>query len=263
MATSVFPSSNSSSKFRLPATRPAAFNRGSEAVYGSLPHPDDCKVFFKGLKKKTSPASVLAAFIPFGPVLLIKVPFSHITRKNMGYGHVVFKDAQIAQDLVESVGSLTIEGKTVILSGYDFRQKKSIKEKCRPEIPPNARVCGRSNNKVCNGFPSDAQPMIQACATAEEIFASVLRTTTSSRESFVKAQCAYRQARATLGLRRGLQSLLSLKPTVSSYHLFPAGFDQRCQLHNIRFNLCAPQPSLVPPIHFVAGSRQSFRPAAT
>lgn len=263
MATSVFPSNNSSSKFRLPAILPTAFDNHIETVCGSLPYPDECKVFVKGLKKKTSPASVLTAFLPYGPVLLVKVPFSHITLKNMGHGYVVFKEAQIARNLVESVGSLTIEGKTVILSGYDFRQKKSYKEKCKPKKVPGASVGDTTHNKLCSGSPSNSQPMSQACVTSEEIYASVLRTKTSSRESFVKVQCVDRQVRPALGLGRDLQSLLRLKPTASAYHALPAGLDQRCKVHNIRFNLCSLQYSFLPPIQSVADSQQPARSAAS
>ena len=254
MASSFFLISNSSSKSRLPATRSAAFMNPSKIVNSSLPFSDDCKVFFKGLKKKTSPACALSAFLPFGSVLLIKVPFSQFTKKNMGHGYVVFKEARIAQKLVESVGSLDIEGKVVLLSGYDFRQKKSYKEKCNSGKVSRASLGHEVQNKLCNGNPQIAQPIRQAGINPQDKYVSMMRTKTSSRESFGKGVEPSRLTKAPEEAERNSMSLLWLKPTSSSYHNPLSGSEQQLLLYNIRFNIC-PASSRIPQIsHLVSHS---------
>ncbi len=261
MAASFFPSSHPQSISRLPTTRSTAIQLQSENVNSSLLYSDDCKVFFKGLKKKTSPASVLSAFLAFGSALLIKVPFSHITQKNMGHGFVVFKDAKTARTLVESIGSLVIEGKVVILSGYDFRQKKSYKEKFTMQKESSASLDGRNNNRLCSGIPRTQQATLQACDQPEETYASQARTKTSSRESFVKPTDLHRQAKAPVETDRDSPSFFCLKPTTTSYHTQVNATDRRDSECNFRFNLSKTLQNFRKPVHFATESRQSTRSA--
>ena len=59
------------------------------------------RLFFKGLKKKTSPEMIFKFLSEFGKVIKLNVPFSKTTKKNMGYGFVQFESIEVCKKLLE------------------------------------------------------------------------------------------------------------------------------------------------------------------
>ena len=99
------------------------------------------RIFFKGLKKRTTPDLVYSIFSSFGRVSQLRVPFSKTTQKCMGYGYVVFADKNKGQEVLDSHPSVMIEGKKVDLSRFDFKEKIAYKS--------------HRKNVIQVGFPSD------------------------------------------------------------------------------------------------------------
>lgn len=94
------------------------------------------RVFFKGLKKWTTPCTIYSVFSKYGKIEEIKVPYSNSTKRNMGYGYVSFEDEQVSLNLLKYHSSMLIGGKTVELSAFSFKEKYASKRnKPKPSVP--------------------------------------------------------------------------------------------------------------------------------
>lgn len=92
------------------------------------------KLFFKGLKKRTTYEKVFEVFSEYGVLRSLKVPFSHTQKKNMGYGVACFEDDSIAINLCRDLKELHIDGKYICLMAYDFRIKRAYFKKLDQEM---------------------------------------------------------------------------------------------------------------------------------
>lgn len=94
------------------------------------------KIFIKGLKKKTSPDEVFAAFSCHGTILRLKVPYSKSKEKNMGYGFVEFLDREDAIRLLKNVSSILVDGKDIDISIYtkNGKPKSTNEEEESPSV---------------------------------------------------------------------------------------------------------------------------------
>ena len=102
-------------------------NRLSGAAYHEYPK-DDIRIFFKSLRKRTDHSAIESVFSKFGEIKTIHLPFNQTQKKNLGYGHITYRDPRITLDLISRVKRVKIEGKTIKLLQYDVSQQKKHKE---------------------------------------------------------------------------------------------------------------------------------------
>ena len=90
-------------------------------------------IFFKCLKKTTTPETIREVFSQFGHLVYVQLPYNKVKRRNIGYGYVVFDDNNLGQYLVEKVKSVIIDDKTIVLTTFvekrDLMKMKDIEKK--------------------------------------------------------------------------------------------------------------------------------------
>ena len=76
------------------------------------------KVFFKGLRSKTTKETVYEVLSAFGPVRYLRMPFNNSLKKNLGYGFVIYSENPTGRYLLREVRKLSVDGKEVLLLDY-------------------------------------------------------------------------------------------------------------------------------------------------
>ena len=90
-------------------------------------------VFIKSIKKTTTVDVIKKAFLSFGKLKFIQLPFNKCKGKNIGYGYVIFSSPSTARHLVENVKEMELDGKMVKL--FHFEEKpESIVEPSKRKI---------------------------------------------------------------------------------------------------------------------------------
>ena len=90
---------------------------------------NDLRIFFKGLKKKTTRADVLSAFSEFGEVSFLRLPYNNNRNRNLGSGFVVFKNPKVMWHLLTEVKQVILGGKPIDLTLYSAEETKYRKKK--------------------------------------------------------------------------------------------------------------------------------------
>jgi len=85
------------------------------------------KVFFKGLRSKTTKETVFEVLSAFGPVRYFRMPFNNSLKKNLGYGFVIYSDNATGRYLLQEVEKVSVDGKEILLLDYltNSRQRKA------------------------------------------------------------------------------------------------------------------------------------------
>ena len=180
-------------------------------------------VFFKSLNKRTTAEHIVESFAPFGTLLLVRLPFNVNKKCNVGYGFVVFEDAEVARSLLISVKKLRINKKLIDLLPFSkkvFADQREIQPRiCDGESSADAA----NSNSKCNRLESRAPPIAQT----KSLF-------TENSDDFV-----YRVAKRLSGElaheEKPTRSSYHMKQTTAGSHLIPRHLDH--SVHNIRFRL--------------------------
>lgn len=85
------------------------------------------KLFFRGLRKTTSRETIYSVLSQYGNIKAVKVPFSKVSQKNMGYGYVIYQNKEVSINLLNNIRTVFIQGKSIPFSVYDPRVKNSFK----------------------------------------------------------------------------------------------------------------------------------------
>ena len=180
-------------------------------------------IFFKSLNKRTTVSHLLEAFSEYSTILLVRLPFNVNKKCNVGYGFVVFEDAEVARSLLISVKKLRINKKLIDLLPFSkkvFADQREIQPRiCDGESSADAA----NSNSKCNRLESRAPPIAQT----KSLF-------TENSDDFV-----YRVAKRLSGElaheEKPTRSSYHMKQTTAGSHLIPRHLDH--SVHNIRFRL--------------------------
>lgn len=77
---------------------------------------DKKTLYVAGLDESVTKQLLLAAFIPFGDIVDVKLPLDYKTQKNRGFGFVEFEDPQDARAAVENMDNSELCGKVLSVS---------------------------------------------------------------------------------------------------------------------------------------------------
>lgn len=90
-------------------------------------------IFFKCLKKTTTPETIRQVFCQFGKLAYVQLPYNKVKKRNIGYGYVVFYHPSIGKYLVEQVKAINIDGKLINISSFVERQHM-LKTEAAPPV---------------------------------------------------------------------------------------------------------------------------------
>ena len=80
---------------------------------------DMIKLFFRGMRSSTTKKDIESALSQYGTLDWLKVPFSHTSNKNMGYGYVLYQSKRSALFVLNELRKIVIQGKEVQFIKYD------------------------------------------------------------------------------------------------------------------------------------------------
>lgn len=73
-------------------------------------------LYVGGLADETNQDTVKAAFIPFGDIVEVNMPFDNLTGKHRGFAFIEFEDVSDAADAIENMHGAEIFGKTITVN---------------------------------------------------------------------------------------------------------------------------------------------------
>lgn len=126
---------------------------------------DNRKVFFKGLKKKTTPQTVESVLSSFGELSDLKMPFSQSSKKNMGFGHATFVDPAVAARIRQGDIELVVEERKLVVSGYDIFQIKKQMKVLSPQNRQFFRGTSLLNVRTAADSRTESQPALETPQT--------------------------------------------------------------------------------------------------
>ena len=207
---------------------------------------DGLKVFFKGLRKRTTPQHLLQVLSLFGEVVDLKVPFSTSKQKNMGYGSAVFADPRSVFEL-KMKATLEVDQKLVRFYGYDFKQKKSFQDKLTARVSVSD-----SSDKFKYYSPTSKRTKLSDASERGSDLSSLIIAENRLNQQYSNQIVKSDQ----FILRKGLPSVSSqyfssskehhkecrmiemrFKPTNKGYHHGSIGENHLCS-RNVRFRAC-------------------------
>jgi len=125
------------------------------------------KLFFKPLNKKTKQEDALQAISRLGSVAYLRIPFSKLKNKNLGYGFVIFHSDQLANTLVNARIPVLIQGNAVTFHRFDFHKYKA-REYC-PDDSSDSIESKCKNQEELVTAASNASPPIFLGADSDKI----------------------------------------------------------------------------------------------
>lgn len=178
------------------------------------------KVFFKGLRSKTTKETVYGVLSTFGPVKYLRLPYNHSLKKNLGYGFVIYSENTTGRYLLEEVRTLTVDGKEVLLLAYltNSRERKA------------KWIQSNSKSLRTGDLPKDSAGAVRRDFLLET---SAVRRETSKHESY--SEGAVRDKAGTV--RDTQLALFQYRPTSSRYFNVGRNLHSSFDPHNLMFRI--------------------------
>ena len=98
-------------------------------------------IFFKCLKKTTTPDTIRQVFSRFGKLAYVQLPYNKVKKRNIGYGYVVFYHRSVGKYLVEQVKAINIDGKLINICPFIEKQHMLKNDAPAPADWTNAVPC--------------------------------------------------------------------------------------------------------------------------
>ena len=113
-------------------------------------------IFFKCLKKTTTPETIRQVFSRFGKLAYVQLPYNKMKKRNIGYGYAVFYDRSIGVYLVDQVKAINIDGKLINICPFIEKQHMLKTDAAAPEDWPNGELdAAQAKNDVLEGDVED------------------------------------------------------------------------------------------------------------
>lgn len=131
---------------------------GDNRQSASLITDKDVKVFFKSLKKSTTKTSVAQVLSTFGELKYIRLPYSKLKKKNLGYGYVIFQDSEVTEHVLNNIQTVSIDNKLIELRRFEDNNNPSNQElkkieKYVEEYVKQSEAAKPSKNSFGKNFP--------------------------------------------------------------------------------------------------------------
>lgn len=103
---------------------PIVTDEGEGEDSAAAPVHEDAKLFVGNLSWNTTDSSLGAAFEPYGTVIDARVIFDRYTGKSRGFGFIEFEDPSSAQNALEGMNGILVDGRAIRVDRANRRQPR-------------------------------------------------------------------------------------------------------------------------------------------